>query len=146
MIFANHEKRIETYKETLLNHFIAQSDEEKEKTSESYKKIFQKLKENYDNIKNYYETQKLIFNTEQQLNSSSSLIPTTRDPAHPTGYMPKPHPEWDPKNLPEDDQHWDGISSIADIFIGRPIYSYPTWLENLHCIPSFASLLGLAAD
>jgi len=76
-----------------------------------------------------------------QGNSSSSLIPTTRDPAHPTGYMPKPHPEWDPENPSEDDLHWDGISSIADIFIGRPIYPYPTWLENLQCFPSFASLL-----
>jgi len=76
-----------------------------------------------------------------QGNSSSSLIPMTRDPAHPTGYMPQPHPEWNPHNLPEDDPHWDGISSIADIFIGRPIYPYPTWLDNLQCFPSFASLL-----
>lgn len=76
-----------------------------------------------------------------QGNSSSSLISTTRDPAHPTGYMPKSHPEWDPNNLPEDDLHWDGVSSIADIFIGRPIYPYPTWVENLQCFPSFASLL-----
>jgi chromosome partitioning protein len=76
-----------------------------------------------------------------QGNSSSSLIPMTRDPAHPTGYMPKPHPEWDPNNLPEDDLLWDGISSIADIFLGRPIYPYPTWLDNLQCFPSFASLL-----
>lgn len=76
-----------------------------------------------------------------QGNSSSSLIPMTRDPAHPTGYMPEPHPEWDPKDPSEDDPHWDGISSIADIFIGRPIYAYPTWLKNLHCFPSFASLL-----
>src|SRR4030081_208945 len=57
-----------------------------------------------------------------QGNSSSSLIPMTRDPAHPTGYMPKPHPEWDPNKPSEDDPYWDGISSIADIFIGRPIY------------------------
>jgi chromosome partitioning protein len=76
-----------------------------------------------------------------QGNSSSSLILMARDPAHPTGYMPKPHPEWEPDNPPEDDPHWDGISSIADIFIGRPIYPYPTWLENLQCFPSFASLL-----
>jgi len=53
---------------------LAQSEEEKEKTTESYNKIFQKLKENYDNIKNYYESQKIIFNTEQQLNSSSSYF------------------------------------------------------------------------
>lgn len=76
-----------------------------------------------------------------QGDSSSSLIPMVRDPAHPTGYMPKPHPEWDPNNLPEDDPHWDGISSIADIFSGRPIYPYPTWVDNLDCFPSFASLL-----
>jgi chromosome partitioning protein len=76
-----------------------------------------------------------------QGNSSSSLIPMTRDPAHPTGYMPKPHPEWNSSEPSEDDPYWDGISSIADIFIGRPIYPYPTWLENLKCFPSFASLL-----
>ena len=77
-----------------------------------------------------------------QGNASSSLILMTRDPAHPTGYMPKPHPEWDPKNLPEDDLHWDGISSIADIFVGRPILSLSNmgW-KNLQCFPSFASLL-----
>ncbi len=56
----------------LYSTTIAQSEEEKDKTTEAYNKIFQKLKENYDNIKNYYETQKLIFSTEQQLNSSSS--------------------------------------------------------------------------
>ena len=82
-----------------------------------------------------------LIDLDPQGNSSSSLIPTIRDPAHPTGFMPKPHPEWDPKNLPEDDPHWDGISSIADIFTGRPIYPYPTWIENLKCFPSFASLL-----
>lgn len=76
-----------------------------------------------------------------QGNSSSSLIPMIRDPAHTTGYMPKPHPEWNSEQPPEDDPDWDGVSSIADIFIGRPIYPYPTWIENLECFPSFASLL-----
>ncbi len=76
-----------------------------------------------------------------QGNSSSSLIPMVRDPAHPTGYMPKQHPDWDPNNPAEDDPHWDGISSIADIFTGRAIYPYETWVENLECFPSFASLL-----
>lgn len=83
----------------------------------------------------------VFIDLDPQGNSSSSLIPMTRDPAHPTGYMPMPHPEWDPKNLPEDDKDWDGISSIADLFIGRPIYPYSTWVENLQCFPSFASLL-----
>lgn len=76
-----------------------------------------------------------------QGNSSSSLIQMVRDPEHLTGYMPELHPEWDPNNPPEDDPSWDGVSSIADIFIGRPIYPYPTWVENLQCFPSFASLL-----
>jgi len=76
-----------------------------------------------------------------QGNSTSSLINSTRDPAHPTGYMPEVHPDWDPNNLDEDDANWDGISSIADIFIGREIYPYPTWVPNLVCFPSFASLL-----
>jgi chromosome partitioning protein len=76
-----------------------------------------------------------------QGNASSSLISMVRDPAHPTGYIPNPHPEWDPNNPAEDDPEWDGISSIADIFIGRMIYAYPTWEKNLDCFPSFASLL-----
>ena len=76
-----------------------------------------------------------------QGNSSSSLIPMTRDPALTTGYMPEPHPDWDPNNLPEDNPHWDGISSIADIFMGKQIYSYETWVKNLECFPSFASVL-----
>lgn len=76
-----------------------------------------------------------------QGNSSSSLIPMVRDPAHPTGYMPKTHPAWNPIEPSEDDSDWDGISSIADIFLGRSIYAYPTWLDNLVCFPSFASLL-----
>lgn len=83
----------------------------------------------------------VFIDLDPQGNSSSSLIPMVRDPAHPTGYMPKPHPEWDPNNPAEDDPLWDGISSIADIFIGRPIYPYPTWMDNLQCFPSFASLL-----
>lgn len=83
----------------------------------------------------------VFIDLDPQGNSSSSLIPMTRDPSHPTGYMPKHHPEWDSNNPPEDDPEWDGISSIADIFIGRPIYPYPTWVENMQCFPSFASLL-----
>lgn len=85
--------------------------------------------------------QGVFIDLDPQGNSSSTLINMTRDPAHPTGYMPKPHPEWDPDNPAEDDPLWDGISSIADIFIGRPIYPYPTWVNNLQCFPSFASLL-----
>lgn len=76
-----------------------------------------------------------------QGNSSSSLLKMVRDPSHPTGYMPSPHPEWDPASPPSDDPHWDGVSSISDIFVGRAIYPYPTWVENLDCFPSFASIL-----
>lgn len=76
-----------------------------------------------------------------QANSSSSLISMVRDPGHPTGYMPTTHPEWNANNPSEDDADWDGISSIVDIFTGRPIYSYPTCVNNLDCFPSFASLL-----
>lgn len=83
----------------------------------------------------------VFIDLDPQGNSSSSLIPMLRDPAHPTGYMPKNHPEWDPNDIPEDDPDWDGISSIADIFTGRPIYPYPTWIENVQCFPSFASVL-----
>lgn len=83
----------------------------------------------------------VFIDLDPQGNSSSSLIPMLRDPAHPSGYMPKHHPEWDANNPPEDDPEWDGVSSIADIFIGRPIYPYPTWVNNMQCFPSFASLL-----
>ena len=45
------------------------------------------------------------------------------------------------KKPPEDDPTLGRYSRIADIFIGRPIYPYQTWVENLQCFPSFASLL-----
>lgn len=82
-----------------------------------------------------------LIDLDPQANASSTMIPTKQDPAHRSGHMPLPHPDFDPSSPPEDDPDWDGVSSIVDIFVGRDIYPYPTWMENLHCFPSFPSYL-----
>ncbi len=82
-----------------------------------------------------------LIDLDPQGNSSSSLIETVRDPSHPTGYMPKANPAWNPEKIDPENPDWDGISSIADIFVGNTIYPYPTCIKNLDCFPSFASML-----
>lgn len=82
-----------------------------------------------------------LIDLDPQGNSSCTLIKMQRDPAHQTGYMPTAHPNWDPNHPPENNPNWDGISSIADIFVGRPMRSYPTWVDNLVCFPSFFCII-----
>lgn len=81
----------------------------------------------------------IFIDLDPQGNSSSSLIPMVRDPAHPTGFMPTIHPDFNPND--SDNPEYDGVSSIADLFTGKNIESYPTWVSNLECFPSFASIL-----
>lgn len=75
-----------------------------------------------------------------QCNFSSRYLPMEVDPSAKEGNMPPVHPDYDP-NDPEEDPLWDGRSSIADIFYGKGVVPYPTFLANLDLAPGHAEKL-----
>lgn len=82
----------------------------------------------------------LLIDLDPQGNSSQHFVRMEHDPfATKGGKKPTKHPEYNP-NDPEQ-AGWDGITSTADIFLGRDIYPYPTKIANLSVIPAYASLL-----
>jgi len=74
IIYNNHLKKLENFKEIMNSHFSTQLDQEKEKLFAQYNSNFLKMKENYENVKNMYEVQKAYFTTEQKLIVCSSNI------------------------------------------------------------------------
>lgn len=82
----------------------------------------------------------LIIDFDPQCNLSRRFIKMEIDPSSPQGYYPPLHPDYDPN----EDQSWDGRSSIADIFLGNPITPYPTFIESLDIAPAHAEQLLLA--
>lgn len=74
IIYNNHLKKLENFKEIMNSHFSTQLDQEKENIFLQYNSNFLKMKENYDNTKNMYEVQKAYFTTEQKLIVCSSII------------------------------------------------------------------------
>ena len=57
----------------------------------------------------------------------------------PSKYFPPIHPDYDEEKYP----NWDGISSLASLYIkGQPIAAYPSYkYDNLKVIPSHSSAL-----
>jgi len=53
IIYNNHLKRLENFKETINNHFNSQLDSEKEKIFSQYNSNLIKMKENYENTKKH---------------------------------------------------------------------------------------------
>ena len=68
----------------------------------------------------------LAIDLDPQGNFSGRLIKMTKDKTPPL------HPDYNP----DEDEDWDGISSIADIFYGMPIIPYPTRIPNLELAPA----------
>lgn len=54
-----------------------------------------------------------------------------------SSYRPPIHPDYDPN----DDDEWNGKSSVLDMWTENPVVPYPTDLENLDILPSDASLI-----
>lgn len=77
-----------------------------------------------------------------QCNFSRRFIKMQIDPAAQHGYMPPLHPQFNPND--EEDEDWAGRSSIADIFHGRAVIPYPTYIENFDIAPAHADQLLLA--
>jgi chromosome partitioning protein len=78
-----------------------------------------------------------------QCNFSQRYLNMEIDPAAPEGWIPPIHPDYDPTD--PDDDHWDGRSSIADIFYGGGVVPYPTYIDGFDITPAYAHKL-LAAE
>ena len=85
----------------------------------------------------------LVIDFDPQCNLSRRLIKMELDPSSPQGYYPPLHPDYNPEDS-EEDPSWDGRSSIANIFFGRPVIPYPTFIKNLDVAPANADQLLLA--
>lgn len=79
----------------------------------------------------------LIIDMDPQANFSGRYIPMQYDPAYKGGKIPSPHPEFNPN----EDENWDGRSTIANIFFGEEVVPYPTLIPNLELLPSYSSKL-----
>lgn len=81
----------------------------------------------------------LCIDFDPQCNFSHQYLDMEIDPAAPEGLIPPIHPDFDPTQ-PED-EHWDGRSSIAEIFYGQGVIPYPTYVEKLDIAPGHAEKL-----
>lgn len=80
---------------------------------------------------------------DSQCNFSQHYLDMEVDPAQPEGWIPPLHPDFDPMNVDEI-EHWDGRSSIANIFYGEDVIPYPTHIENFDIAPAHAHKLLVA--
>lgn len=85
----------------------------------------------------------LAIDFDPQCNLSRRFIKMELDPSSPQGYYPPLHPDYN-SNDPNEDNSWDGRSSIANIFFGKAVIPYPTFIENLDIAPANADQLLLA--
>ncbi len=85
----------------------------------------------------------LAIDFDPQCNFSHQYLKMEIDPGSPEGLMPPIHPDFNPDD--PDDTHWDGRSSIAEIFYGQGVVPYPTYIEHLDLAPGHAEKL-LAAE
>lgn len=84
----------------------------------------------------------LAVDFDPQCNLSRRFVEMDLDPSSPQGYCPPEHPDYDP-NDPED-ADWDGRSTIANIFFGKSVTPYPTFIKNLDVAVAHADKLLLA--
>jgi chromosome partitioning protein len=77
----------------------------------------------------------LAIDFDPQCNFSNRFIQMEVDTTSKEGRMPPIHPDYDPTD-PEDN-NWDGRSSIAEIFYGKNVVPYPTYIENLDLAPAY---------
>lgn len=88
----------------------------------------------------------LLIDFDPQCNISQLHLRMEVDPSSPEGYVPPLHPDY---RAEEDNGHWNGRSSIADIFYEevsqQGIIPYPTSISKMDICPAHASRL-LAAE
>jgi chromosome partitioning protein len=74
----------------------------------------------------------LVIDLDYQGNYSKRHLKMDIDPTSPDGCLPPVHPDYNP----DEDEDWNGRSSSADIYFGRPVYPYPTDVPNLDVLPA----------
>jgi len=79
----------------------------------------------------------LAIDMDPQANFSGRYLKMEYDPAYKGGKIPPLHPDYDATV----DKNWDGTSSIADIFYGKEIIPYPTFIPQLELLPAHSSRL-----
>lgn len=73
----------------------------------------------------------LIIDLDPQANLSGRYLQMEYDPVNKGGKIPPLHPDYE-----NDDESWDGRSTIADIFYGEEVVPYPTSIANLELLPA----------
>ena len=82
----------------------------------------------------------LIIDLDPQCNLSQRALTMDVDPNNPDGHIPPLHPDYNENS--EEDNDWDGRSSIADIFLtDNGVIPYPTSNDYLDIIPANAAHL-----
>lgn len=79
----------------------------------------------------------LAIDLDPQANFSKYYLNLEYDPVYKGGKVPPIHPEF---NVNEDNG-WDGRSSIANIFYGEEVTPYPTSFQNIEILPAHSSKL-----
>lgn len=79
----------------------------------------------------------LLIDLDPQANLSGRYIEMDYDPSHKSGKIPPLHPDYDPN----EDEDWEGRSSIANIFYGEEVIPYPTAVDSLELLPSHSQKL-----
>ena len=72
-----------------------------------------------------------------QANFSGRYIAMEYDPAYRGGKIPALHPDYEP----DQDDDWDGRSTIANIFYGEEVVPYPTAIKNFEILPAHSNKL-----
>ena len=75
----------------------------------------------------------LAIDLDPQANFSKYFLNLEYDPVYKGGKIPPIHPDYE-----EDDDEWDGRSSIADIFYGEEVVPYPTDFEKIEILPAYS--------
>ncbi|MDD4892457.1 MAG: ParA family protein [Candidatus Rickettsiella isopodorum] len=79
----------------------------------------------------------LAIDLDPQANFSKYYLNLEYDPVYKGGKVPPIHPEFNAN----EDNGWDGRSSIANIFYGEEVTPYPTSFQNIEILPAHSSKL-----
>jgi chromosome partitioning protein len=79
----------------------------------------------------------LAIDLDPQANFSKYYLNLEYDPVYKGGKVPPLHPEFNAN----ENNGWDGRSSIANIFYGEEVTPYPTSFQNIEILPAHSSKL-----